>query len=269
MSGWVSETSIPADSKIEVADNIVPLTVRPNDNILFEAPSFITQKTYGDYSPLTNATGKTYRPGQIYVVEEADKAKLTIKGETLPVGTYFRLAGQWANQSETSSQAWSSGTPYIPAQCTVETLLPNQQTYGTNEIQCMWHTDNQSNVLFPAGVKEITLGQNQWFIYRQIGSTTLNFLGAGTRLTRGSDVATIARRFDVNVDLVQTQGASAVNEDTWYTLGDTLTVQEMEIITVGEGGVVTGVPALPSLVNNEAQSLKDVTVQYGPNEQSL
>lgn len=136
----------------------------------------------------------------------------------------------------------------------IDIMGPNETVFSDVTVDCLWflkngevsEQDGNSQVtytLFTAGQSERILENNEYFMYTNKDRNSLVILTSGTKLIRdkNNSSTSISVTNSLNAGAVVSDGISAVGRNDWFNwnaasgMQGTLTVRELQIVTLGEG----------------------------------
>ena len=160
------------------------------------------------------------------------------------------------------------------------TTLEENKIELTSKTPCYWITNNEDNILFPNSLISedkdtitIVLKEGENFFYTNLSYNSLVSLGSGTSLTIKKTSALMNKSVEsVDLEDIVNEGVKSL-EDKWlvvnFNANDSLTIQENQILTLGEGSSITAsFDGDTNLVINNVLSpldTKTYTIRYSLN----
>ena len=122
-----------------------------------------------------------------------------------------------------------------------------ETTLNGANVPCYWIRNNPGNILFEADDDYIILNSGEYFIYSNSTRDSMVILGAGTKITKPeNDISQWAigaiNSSTTNISSINNEGFAA--DIKWQVKdfsgdGNELKIQEMNILTLGEGSQIT------------------------------
>ena len=139
----------------------------------------------------------------------------------------------------------------------IDIMSPNETVFRDTTVDCLWflkngevsEQDGNSQVtytLFTEGQSERILENNEYFMYTNKDRNSLVILTSGTKLIRDKSDTSISVTNSLNAGAVVSDGISAVGRNDWFNwnaadgMQGSLTVRELQIVTLGEGARLQG-----------------------------
>ena len=176
-------------------------------------------------------------------------------GEKSVSGTTYGVTFGEGTLTEYIKSEMSGSKNVLSATKSITIRDVNISTLKNNVYRCCWYLNTKDAdgkfELFPetlsADTQTKVLQYGEYFMYTNNEGSELYILGSGTKITRTSASKMDKLVCDVsNISSVQTDGADAL-DGYWVTIpdGQSLTVQEMQFISLGEGTTFKVVPVTP------------------------
>lgn len=134
----------------------------------------------------------------------------------------------------------------------------------TSNLKCSWLIKNGESKLFEDNSTTRMLESNEYFFYTDDTESSLVILGSGTILKRANtNINFELADTSINIENVANQGIGAFSNENWtiVRLSDTnnLTIEEMEIVSLGEGDSITNVSFVDSSTSTLSNALIDIS----------
>ncbi len=195
---------------------------------------------------------------QTAILEAGDtvRANFTVS-PTSSAGTVY-TSGTTKTWTDKSGQTHTGVFQSLSATQTIDKREILKTVLDSQLIMCYWIIESSadgSNRVFEEGQTEKILESGDYFIYANSTLDEMVILGSGTKLTRSdnNDKQWIISNDPLAIDVISEQGKNAIVD--WQTFDfseQPLEIQEMAIITLGEGDVIrlSGWEDAPDELNN-------------------
>ena len=125
----------------------------------------------------------------------------------------------------------------------IQFLKINQKNFNENTYLFYWKVSNSENRLFPEGVNEIVLGEEEYFMYTDTSKSGVEIFSSGTKITKDGlsyvnwECTPIDTSELVDGDLSTYAGIDWVSIN--FTSDNTLTIAQQTILTLTDGDYIT------------------------------
>lgn len=274
-SSTIHEKLISASTEVEIPTSI-DYTIRENEVVQLIAPSYITDISYPAYVNYryVGNSGSVLKKDVIHKLTATETLRLNWTDSESVVHNVEYKEGDIVRPNFDVSVT-DKGTiikenesyDQLGVNDEIEHLVPSSYEIKSSSLPCYWIL-NSGRTLFKSGVNdEIILQDNEYFFYSNSALTEMVTLGSGTRLKLNTHETsydwTISENESIlSADDIMSNGISAFSGLNWkYKSGfDSITVDEMQIITLTEGMNVNIHDTTKSLINNTfTQTNKDIS----------
>lgn len=250
-------------------------TLLDNQNIQLICPSYKEDTVYGLGVKFTINTSNQINPlkgNQIYEVGEGKDitsisftwtdSNNSTQNKSLTSGK-IRVNKDLTLKEDNSHNLISGETLSV-----IEEVSVSLNSADIGNKLCYWITNtknsNNESVLFTADSTERVLDINEYFLYTNTDLSGLVIMGSGTKITRSEESKKEIAVRSIDISSVMEQGTKGVDINSWVNSSDiaeTLTVQEMELVSFGKGSKYSLDIAIPTdtespNLNNDWYSLK-------------